>query len=128
MKVKPTEGEGEEAAGQNRTKQDFSSTLSSTSGYAVTLVGFLYHNPLPNGGKKVDIQVLHNLQPPEENGEEEDPEKPPTQNTGSVGELEIKLDNKNVAVETKVEDFSSGKSVTTYHHDKGGHMGIFAPV
>ena len=124
MKVRPDK----ESPGQNRTKQSFSSTLSSTSGYVVTLVGFIYHNPLPNDGKEVDIQVLHNLRPPEENVEG-DTEKAPAQNTGSVGsvgEIKIKLDNKNVAVETEVEDFSSGKSVTTYHHDKGGHM--FAPV
>ena len=122
--MRPVEGEGEEAPGQNRTKQSFTSTVSSTDGYTVTLVGDLYHNPLPNGGKEVDIMVLHNLQPPEEN-EEADPDKPA--NKGSVAEIQIKLDGKNIAVKTTVEDFSSGKSVTSYHPDHGSHMAILPP-
>ena len=96
-----------------RTKQQFTGKIINSKDFVVNIHGVLYHESLPNGQKKIDVKIAEKKKMKNGEGAHYDESTP-------IATLELKLDENNHVIETKVEDIiTNGKSVTTHNKDEG---------
>ena len=93
---------GIEEIREERKKQKFTGKIILSEDYIVDIHGFLYHEDIPNGEKKIDIKV------------QEKDEK--TQKKTTIAIIKLTLDKDNHCKKAVVEDVTTGgKSVTTHN-------------
>ena len=107
-----------------RTKQKFTGKIINSKDFVVNIHGVLYHESLPNGHKLIDVKI-----------EEKRKAKDPGEGGGMFDEsiliavMQLKLDEHNHCIETKVEDIiTNGKSLTTHNKDESEDRQSFLPL